>query len=128
MNKKIILSISVIAIGAALALTAFNAAEAYQGDYTQKGPNYTADRHVAMEKAFDNNDYEAWKNLMSGKGQVTRVINKDNFKQFAEAHKLAEQGKYSEADTIRQNLGLKTKGNQTGSNQGRGLGRGNCSR
>ncbi|HAT68313.1 MAG: hypothetical protein A2481_02765 [Candidatus Yonathbacteria bacterium RIFOXYC2_FULL_47_9] len=79
---------------------------AYKGDATVKGPNYSAERHVAMEKAFESKDYDAWKNLMQGKGMVAQVINKDNFAKFAEAHELAEQGNMAEAQKIRQELGL----------------------
>lgn len=81
-------------------------AEAYHGDPSVKGPNYTEERHEAMEQAFENNDYDAWKELMSGKGRKSQVINKDNFAKFAEAHKLAEEGKMDEARQIRQELGL----------------------
>ena len=98
---------------------------AYQGDYTKKGPNCTTDRHEAMEKAFDNNDYNAWKNLMQGRGRATQVVTKDNFAKFAQAHKLAEQGKYAEADAIRKNLGLRTRDGQkigAGYGQGQGMG------
>jgi hypothetical protein len=73
-----------------------------------------------MEKAFASNDYEAWKNLMQGKGRVTQVINKDNFSTFAKAHMLAESGKLDEAAKIRQELGL---GLHNGSGKGMGMGR-----
>lgn len=79
---------------------------AYRGDPTKVGPNYTAERHEAMEKAFENNDYNSWKSLMNGRGRVTQVINEKNFSQFAKAHELAEQGKTAEANKIRQSLGL----------------------
>ena len=79
---------------------------AYQGDATVKGPNYSVERHEVMEKAFENKDYNAWKNLMQGRGRVSQVVNKDNFSKFAEAHELMEQGKTAEAQKIRQELGL----------------------
>ncbi len=90
---------------------------AYQGDPAVKGPNYSAERHEAMEKTFENKNYDAWKNLMQGKGRVSQVVNKDNFSKFAEAHELIEQGKTAEAQKIRQELGL---GLQNGSGQGVG--------
>jgi hypothetical protein len=80
-----------------------------------------------MEKAFETNDYTAWNNLMSGKGKVTRVINKDNFAKFAEAHILAEKGDTAGAAKIRAELGLGLKnGSGQGQGNGRGMGRGNC--
>ena len=77
-----------------------------------------------MEKVFENNDYNAWKNLMQGKGRVTQVINEGNFAKFAEAHKLAEQGKIAEATKIKQELGLGLR-NGSGNGQGMGYGRNN---
>lgn len=91
-------------------------ASAYRGDPLVKGPNYSPERHEAMLKAFENKDYSAWANLMQGRGRVTQVVNKDNFAKFAEAHKLAQQGKTAEAQKIRQELGL---GLHNGSGQDR---------
>lgn len=93
---------------------------AYRGDPTTTGPNYTAERHAAMEKAFDTNDYSAWKSLMAGQGRVTQVVTAQNFARFAQAHNLAEQGKTAEANAIRAELGL---GLHNGSGQGMGYGR-----
>lgn len=94
--------------------------EAYRGDINVKGPNYSEERHTAMVKAFESKDYNAWKNLMQGKGRVSQVINKDNFATFAKAHELSLQGKSGEANKLRQSLGL---GLQNGSGKGQGMGR-----
>lgn len=122
-NKVLIGSvIGVAAIGAIATSTL-----AYRGDYNQKGPNYSPERHEIMEQAFENNDYNTWKEQMAGRGRVTEVINEENFEQFAEAHKLAEEGNYDEADQIRAELGLRTRNGETqgeGYGQGRGHGRG----
>jgi len=118
MKKISIITLAVAAIAASL-MAFTNSAYAYKGDPAVKGPNYSESRELAMEKAFDSNDYNAWKNLMQGKGRVTQVINKDNFTQFAKAHNLAEEGKITEANQIRTQLGL---GLQNGSGQGKGMG------
>ena len=102
---------------------AYSVSSAHQGD-GQVGPNYSPERHEAMEKAFENNDYDAWKALMDempGR-RVMDVINKDNFSKFAEAHRLMLDGKYDEAREIRNELGL---GLKNGEGRG-GFGRGNC--
>ncbi len=117
MKKTLIIGISALMLGAGLISPV--AAAAYQGDPAVKGPNYTAERHEAMEKAFEAKDFEAWKNLMNGRGRVSQVVTKDNFAKFAEAHKLAEQGKTEEASKIRQELGL---GTCDGSGGGSGTG------
>jgi hypothetical protein len=89
----------------------------YQGDASQKGPNYSPERHEQMEKAFENNDYTAWKGLMNGKGRISQVVNEGNFNRFAEAHRLMEEGKNDEANKIRQELGL-GQGSKNGQGQG----------
>ncbi|OGD08680.1 hypothetical protein A2397_04680 [Candidatus Amesbacteria bacterium RIFOXYB1_FULL_44_23] len=119
MNKKTILfGLTSLVLGG-LVFTP-KAVEAYRGDPAVQGPNYTQERHQAMEKAFETKDYNSWKNLMQGRGRVTRVVNSDNFAKFAQAHELAEQGKIAEANQIRQELGL---GLQNGSGMGMGMGR-----
>ena len=94
-------------------------AMAYRGDPSVKGPNYTEERHVAMEKAFETKDFNAWKTLMAGRGRATQVVNAQNFAQFAKAHELAEQGKTDEAAKIRAELGL---GQRNGNGMGQGTG------
>ncbi len=118
--KKVTVGLGALALVVG-ALGVSTAALAYQGDPAVKGPNYSVERHEAMEKAFESGDYGTWKNLMQGRGRVTEVVNKDNFAKFAEAHELAEQGKTAEAKKLRQELGL---GLQNGSGQGMGMGRG----
>ena len=95
-------------------------ADAYKGDPNVKGPYYTAVRHETMEKAFETKNFTAWKSLIQDRGRVSQIITKDNFAKFAEAHKLAEQGKLEEAKKIRQELGL---GLHNGAGQGKGMGR-----
>ncbi|MCX6788926.1 MAG: hypothetical protein NTZ36_03565 [Candidatus Jorgensenbacteria bacterium] len=105
-NTKKALIISAFAVVAVVGFSSVSSALAYKGNYSVKGPQYTAERHDAMEKAFENNDYTAWKNLMQGSGRVSDVINKDNFAQFAKAHELAERGDVAGANAIRTSLGL----------------------
>ncbi len=125
-KKSIIVGATVLVLGGLVASPAV--AKAYQGDPSVQGPNCTSERHEAMEQAFENNDYNAWKELMSGKGRVTQVITEENFAQFAEAHRLAEEGDLEGANAIRQELGLglgNRNGNGSGQgNGGQGMGRG----
>jgi hypothetical protein len=123
MNKtSIILGLTVFAIvGISLAS---KPALAYRGDPAVEGPNCTEDRHVEMEAAFENKDYNTWKTLMNGKGRVTQIVTADNFAKFAEAHELAEQGKIEEANKIRAELGLGTR-NGAGMGQRMGYGKTN---
>lgn len=124
MNKTSIL-LGLTALAIAGAVIAPQAIFAYRGDPSVKGPNYTEERHTAMEKAFETKDYNAWKALMAGRGRATQVINAQNFAKFAQAHELAEQGKTAEANTIRAELGL---GLHNGSGMGQGMGYGRTNR
>lgn len=118
MKKTILtLGITTLVLGGLVMLPKLT--DAYQGDLSIKSPNCSEERHEEMEQAFENNDYQAWKNLMQGKGRVTQVVNESNFAKFAQAHKLAEEGKLDEAKQIRGELGL---GLKNGSGQGSGQG------
>lgn len=120
MNKKILALIgSTLVLG--VVVISPSSIEAYRGDINVKGPNYTAERHEAMEKAFETKDFTAWQKLMEGKSRVTQVINKDNFAKFAEIHQLLKDGKKYEANKLRSELGL---GLQNGMGKGHGMGNG----
>lgn len=112
--KKISLIVGVAGTIATIGLINAGYASAYQGDYTKKGPNYSEQRHEAMEKAFEENDYAAWKEMMQGRGRVTQLVTEENFATFAQAHQLAKEGKITEADALRKELGLRTSDGQRG--------------
>lgn len=115
--KKTTLGLGALALTLGVIGLSAGSVMAYQGEPAVKGPNYSVERHEAMEKAFKNKDYDAWKNLMQGRGRVSQIVNKDNFSKFAEAHELMEQGRTAEAQKIRQELGL---GLNNGSGKGMG--------
>ena len=108
MNKKLIVLGATALVLGGLVFGA-SSARAYRGDPNVQGPNYTPERHEAMTKAFENKDYNAWKQLMQGKGRVVQVVNEGNFAEFAKMHKLMLEGKTEEAAKIRTSLGLGLK-------------------
>jgi hypothetical protein len=123
-TKKIVLGLGAVALVIGISGAMTNSASAYRGDPTVQGPNYTAERHTLMQKAFETNDYTAWKTLMTNKSRVTQVINQDNFAKFAQAHSLAMKGDLAGAKEIRQGLGLGLKnGSGVGmkNNQNKGM-------
>jgi len=120
MNKTI-LALSGIVGGVGALFATSSGVFAYRGDPSVTGPNYTAERHVAMTTAFENKDYNAWKAQMQGRGRVTQVVNESNFARFAEMHQLMLEGKTTEANAIRTELGL---GLNNGSGQGQNGGYG----
>lgn len=128
-TKKIILGLGTLALVMGISGAVASTADAYRGDPSVKGPYYSTERHEAMEKALEANNYTAWKNLMPGQGRVAQVITEENFAKFAEAHKLAEKGDLAGAQKIRQELGLGLRngagvGMRNGSGFGPGMG--NC--
>ncbi len=126
-TKKIFLGFSALALVLGSFGLIANSAFAYKGNVTVKGPNYSVEREAAMEKAFETNDYNAWKTLMQNRGRVTQIINKDNFAKFSEVHELMEKGDIIGAQKIRQELGLGLKnGSGQGMKNNSGTGRVNC--
>lgn len=73
----------------------------------QQRAEHTEEEHEAIEKAIEENDYNAWKELVGEKG-IANKITEENFAKFAEAHRLMEEGKTEEANAIRAELGLGT--------------------
>jgi hypothetical protein len=107
-NKLIMSGLMALVLGLGISGSAL----AYQGDFSKNGPNYTPEFEAQITEVMSNKDYEGWKDLIEqkvGNGRVDEVINKDNFPKFAEAWKLAKEGKIKEANAIRKELGLRTK-------------------
>ncbi len=97
---------------------------AYRGDYSVNGPNYTEERHEAMENAFDIGDYNAWVALMTENERNPRVVDvvtESNFHIFVQAHEAGQNGDYETAAALRAELGLN---NGNGPRDGTGFGRG----
>jgi hypothetical protein len=113
MNKKI-LTLTSLAIATGALLVSAPSALAYRGDPSVEGPNCTGERQELMTQAFENNDYNLWKEQMQGRGRVVQVVNEANFARFAEMHQLMVEGKADEANVIRAELGL---GSRDGSGQ-----------
>ena len=119
-NKKML---GVFALGL-VALLGVSFVAAYQGDYSVKGPNYSEDRHEAIEDVFDNLDYDAWVALMTADGRHPRVVDavsEENFVTFVEAHDAMEDGDFDSAAEVRADLGLN---NGMGPKDGTGFRRG----
>jgi hypothetical protein len=118
MNKKIL--VGVVSLATLGIMGAGLYANAYQGDPNTRAPWFSQERHDAMQKAFENNDYNAWKNL-SQENNNARVgwkfskVTPENFPRFSEMHRLMKEGKFDEASRIRAELGLGNRG-----------GKGNC--
>lgn len=104
MNQKNIIlgGLGFLILGMAVFATG---AFAYRGDMSKIGPNYSPERHAEMQKAFENNDFAAWKAQMGERGAAQKIT-EQNFSRFSQMHKLMLEGKTAEANAIRAELGL----------------------
>jgi len=101
-NTLIMSGLLALTLGLGVSGTAFAAQ-----DFSKKGSSYSIQFETQMSKVMTNLDYEGWKQLVINKtGTADPLITKDNFPKFAEAWKLAKEGKIKEANVIRKELGL----------------------
>jgi repressor of nif and glnA expression len=113
MNKLIIAGISSIALVLILGVVF-----AYQGNFSTQGPNYSEDRHEAIEQAINNKDYTTWFELMTNEGRtpkVTQLVTEENFEKFIQMHNAQISNDIATAQKLRTELGLGAK-NGTGKN------------
>ncbi|MBT4824376.1 hypothetical protein HN695_07170 [Candidatus Woesearchaeota archaeon] len=126
MNKTTMFGLLALMVVGLIASTSL--VSAYKGDYITKGPDYTDERHEAMESAFESLDYDAWEQLMTENGRYPRVVDvvtEDNFEIFVRAHEAGESGDYELATELRAELGLNNgNGPKDGTGYGQGMNQG----
>lgn len=59
-----------------------------------------------LQTAIEQADYQTWKSIIDSQPKITDYINESNFSKFSEMSKLMKEGKITEADAIRDELGL----------------------
>lgn len=65
------------------------------------------ERRQAMTEIFENNDYQAWAEMMSERVQkMEGTINEETFSGLAEVHQLMQDGDFEGARQLREELGL----------------------
>ena len=102
---------------------------AYQGNPNLQGPNFSEERHEAMQNAFDSLNYQDWYDLMTEDGRhpkIVDVINAENFDEFVEARNDGTLREFRESLDL--GLGQMKHGNgeALGKGQGKGSGKGQC--
>lgn len=114
MKQKNIITISaaVVAVVAVLGLSAYTFAAGNRGSWGNK---------EAFKEAVEAGNYEAWSELVGGKGKIGEIINNENFSQFSQMHNLMQEGKVEEAKAIAEELGLPGKAGFKGMHQGKGM-------
>ncbi len=118
--KKTVLTLSVLGLVLGGGLIAV---DAYQGDPTVTGPNYTPERHATITQALASQDYNSWQEAMSGR-PIADKVSQEDFVKFTQAWQLAQDGKLDEARALRQEIGLGNGNMNRGANKGQGQGRG----
>ena len=86
-------------------LTVSSLVSASDGSGKHFGMRFDSAQHQAVEQAIENNDFDAWNNLMSDK-KMTDVITEENFSQLVTIHQLMEDGDFEAAEALREELGL----------------------
>jgi hypothetical protein len=132
MKKNILVAVGSFMLGAALfiGLTGTMAANTGNGNSKAggngmgRGPAINQEDRSAMDTAFQNNDYNAWKALIEKSGRGTEIlekINESNFARFAEAHRIMKTSR-DQAQAIFDELGVKQGFGQGGKMMGGGKG------
>ena len=99
---------------------------AYQGNPNLQGPNFSEERHEAMQNAFDSLNYQDWYDLMTEDGRhpkIVDVINAENFDEFVEARNDGTLREFRESLGL--GLGQMKHGNGEALGKGQGKGFGN---
>jgi len=61
---------------------------------------------LALDKAFETDDYDAWYEIVSEKPKITDYITEENFEVYADMHEAVMNGDMESAKELRQALGL----------------------
>lgn len=98
MNKAKIIGIplAVLLVVAAVGTVFSGKVDAFRGwGRINKPAAISQERIDALQKTYEQNDYDAWKKIMDEEGEnyLTAKIDKDNFGRFAEAQRLMGQAR-----------------------------------
>jgi len=125
-TNKILMSLGIFGI---VALLGMSMVFAYQGDPNVQGPNFSEERHTAIQDAFEDGDYQAWYDLMTKDGRhpkILDVVDEDNFDEFIEARNAGPDALKEFRESLGLGLGQMKHGNgeALGKGQGKGLRKG----
>jgi len=86
-------------------LTVSSLVSASDGSGKHFGMRFDSEQHQAVEQAIENNDFDAWTDLM-GDRKMGEAISSENFSQLVTMHDLMQAGNFEEAKALREELGL----------------------
>ena len=120
--NKTFMSLGIFGI---IALFGISMVFAYQGDPNIQGPNFSEERHEAMQDVFETGDYGAWVVLMTEDGRhprIVEVVTENNFDDFVEARNSGSLKEFRESLGL--GLGQMKNGNgeTLGNSQGKRFG------
>ncbi len=75
----------------------------------------------AIHDAAEAGDYEAFKTAVAGTPLAEAINSEEDFKKFIEAHNLKEEGKWSEAKSILDELGIEPPERMPGMGHSKGM-------
>jgi hypothetical protein len=103
-KTTIILGAVALVLGGLFSLTGTVSAN---GETRGKGSEYSRERHEVMVQIFENEDFDAWQEMMQDRDRFVEMVNEDTFSKLVEVHNLKTEGKIDEARQMREELGLK---------------------
>jgi len=71
--------------------------------------NDVLNQEERLLSAFENDDYESWKKIVSKKSNIHNVVEKNDFETFVEARKSARSGDYEKAIELTEKLEVELK-------------------
>ena len=74
--------------------------------YTSASFGLNQEQRDAMGEAIEDGDYSKWKSMKEIRTRISDVVTEENFFQFSEIRNLIKEGKFREANVLRENLGL----------------------
>lgn len=98
-SSALVLGLGAVAIGSAVVANADqgNQISGFRGDHSVE--------HQAVHDALEAGDYNAWKEAVKGRQNVENFT-EDQFNKLREMYQLRQDGKFDEANKIREELGL----------------------
>lgn len=91
--------LTVVLVGAGVA------SAAQYGKARENNPNFPPDNHEEVMRAIEDNDYDAWAELMVDK-PFAEDVTQDNFDTLVQIHTLMQEGNIEEANELRKEMGI----------------------
>ena len=108
----IMLSIGIMS-GAAISVSADTSAPSKTNKENHRffnkfhGKKSKHNKNPEIIQAIENSDYQTWKEIINKRPRITDIIDtEEKFNKLVEAHNLMKDGKFKEAKTIKESLGL----------------------